>query len=424
MQLGSGSKPRKSVRRQLGLAVAALLGTQVASAEDTQIDSGVLLYSESGGRVSAVEGVVLLSRKFSNDQNMQARFVYDALTGASPNGAIASSQIQTFTRPSGAGNYQVQPGETPLDDTFRDTRFAGSLTYDRPWFSDSKIAMGLQGSGEHDYVSVGGNLGVSRDLNKKNSTISLGLSAARDEISPEGGVPIPFAETVEMGQDQPRDGSSDTKWVVDAVLGMTQVIDRTSLARINYSLTSSSGYHTDPYKIMSVVAPNTGDPLRYLYENRPDSRQKHSLFSQYRKRVKKTTLDVSYRFLWDTWGVTSHTGELRYRIPVSSNYDVEPHIRYYHQSSADFHRLFLVDGEALPVEMSADPRLGNMDAWTVGGKVGGFSIRGNEIAVTLEYYHQFLSSDDEAAAFGNLRTLDLAEDMNAFMLRISHGWPD
>ena len=55
-------------------------------------------------------------------------------------------------------------------------------------------------------------------------------------------------------------GGSDSKDVLDLLLGVTQVLWRVDILRVNYSYSDSSGYLTDPYKILSVVDPVTGDP--------------------------------------------------------------------------------------------------------------------------------------------------------------------
>jgi len=51
----------------------------------------------------------------------------DTLTGASATGAVAQPNAQTFSRPSGDGQYTTSPNELPLDDTFRDTRVTKSV---------------------------------------------------------------------------------------------------------------------------------------------------------------------------------------------------------------------------------------------------------------------------------------------------------
>ena len=440
MQLSPRKNPT-SLRTGLALAAASLLGPKAASAviEDVEVGSGVLVYTEPG-RVSALEAVALVTRNFWDKHKLSLRVVYDTLTGASPNGAVASRSPQTFTRPSGSGSYTVNANETPLDDTFKDTRFAGSLTYDRPFLSAGRWNVGLQGSSEHDYLSIGASTGITREFDRKNTTISLGVSGSRDEISPEGGVPTAFAEMgaatghheddFTRGDDGEYDenrgeGSGDTKSVVDGVVGLTQVVNRTTLIRFNYSISNSSGYLNDPYKFVSVLYgpddPSAGDPITYLYEKRPDSHTKHSIYAQAKKRIASTTMDISYRFLWDDWGITSHTAELKHRVPIGETVYFEPHVRLYEQTAADFYRTYLLSGEALPAEASADPRLGPMTAITVGNRVGGFHVGEQEFAVTLEYYRQFLKDGDQPA-FGSLEGLDLSEDMGAFMFRISHGW--
>ncbi|MCA9758187.1 MAG: DUF3570 domain-containing protein, partial [Candidatus Eisenbacteria bacterium] len=248
MQLSPRKNPT-SLRTGLALAAASLLGPKAASAaiEDVEVGSGVLVYTEPG-RVSALEAVALVTRNFWDKHKLSLRVVYDTLTGASPNGAVASRSPQTFTRPSGSGSYTVNANETPLDDTFKDTRFAGSLTYDRPFLSAGRWNVGLQGSSEHDYLSIGASTGITREFDRKNTTISLGVSGSRDEISPEGGVPTAFAEMgaatghheddFTRGDDGEYDenrgeGSGDTKSVVDGVIGLTQVVNRTTLIRFN-----------------------------------------------------------------------------------------------------------------------------------------------------------------------------------------------
>ena len=82
---------------------------------------------------------------------------------------------------------------------------------------------------------------------------------------------------------------------MDLLLGLTQVLGRHTVMRVNYSYSDSSGYLTDPYKILSVVDPVTGDLVGrtpapgesgptgvYRFESRPDSRRKQGLYAELR----------------------------------------------------------------------------------------------------------------------------------------------
>ena len=65
---------------------------------------------------------------------------------------------------------------------------------------------------------------------------------------------------LDVGDDSSKAGR-DSKDVLDLLLGFTQVIGPTTVLRVNYSYSDSSGYLNDPYKILSVVDPLTGDTL-------------------------------------------------------------------------------------------------------------------------------------------------------------------
>ena len=87
------------------------------------VDTAILFYSETD-RVTAIEPVVSATRVYGEDRAWNVKLVVDSLTGASPTGAVPSSAPQTYTRPSGNGNYTIGANEQVLDDTFLDTRVA------------------------------------------------------------------------------------------------------------------------------------------------------------------------------------------------------------------------------------------------------------------------------------------------------------
>lgn len=442
MQLRRRSDPGKARHVQAGLtaATAALLGGSATAADSpVDVESAVLFYSEPE-RVTAVEAVVEALKTFRDERTLRLKLVFDALTGASANGATPSSSVQTFTRPSGQGSYSAAAGETPLDDTFRDTRVAASLGYSLPLGRLNRVNLGLYGSTEHDYRSLGASAGISRDFNRRNTTLSASVSFSTDTVSPEGGVPVAFssmgAATGEHDDDRAlalargdddgehHGGGTESKRVYDGVLGLTQVLTRTTLARVNVAVSRSAGYTTDPYKLLSVVgAPGTADagaPLDYLFERRPDVRTKRSIFGELRQRLGEDTADLSYRYLWDDWGITSHTWELRYRRPLGSRHYLQPHVRWYRQSEASFFRRFLVDGSPLPDHASADYRLGSLDALTLGLGVGHLLPGDQFLKLTVEYYRQY-AGRGPPEGFGALEGLDLYPDVGAFMARIGYG---
>lgn len=416
-------------KNRIGAALAsascALLGVQQASAAETdelgwKIDAALLYYTEQD-RVQATEPTIKAQKTFANEQKLNLNLVVDTLTGASPNGAAPTDVVQTFTRPSGVGSYTVPAGDIPLDDTFHDTRVQIGAGWEAPINRLTRYNIGANFSNEYDYTSLSVNGGLSRDFNKKNTTLSIGMAYAADSLSPEGGIPTPLASMAAPGAVQPRDGNDDTKDVVDVVIGLTQVITPRLLMQFNIGLSESSGYLNDPFKIVSIVDAN-GRPLDYIYENRPDSRSKQTLFwsSKYHLPM-GDTLDVSYRFMTDDWGIDSHTLDFHYRWNITDTVYLQPHLRWYQQSAADFYRHSLAASEPLPHEVSADYRLAEFDATTLGLKFGYLLGENKEFSARLESYQQ-RGDSSPSDAIGVQKNYDMFPDLDALIFQVGYSF--
>jgi hypothetical protein len=420
---------QKKISLALASASCALLGVGSIHAETQEdpstweVSTEVLFYSEPD-RIQAIEPVVQVKKWLDTDETLTFRLTLDSLTGASATGAIPTDTVQTFTTPSGNSSYLIQPNTTPLDPTFKDTRIAFNAAWQKPLDRLTTMTLGGNISNEYDYLSISANALFSRDFNQRNTTLSAGISYASDTISPVGNVPIPFGQMAPAGEPQPRGAESETKTTADLLLGVTQIISRNSLIQVNYSLSQSDGYHTDPYKILTVVDDATGRPEfasgtlpKVLFENRPDSRTKNSLFALYKHFFSGDIMDLSYRYFWDDWGLKSNTFDLSYRIRTSAKSYWQPHLRYYMQSEVDFYQYYLlksdVDAGNLPTNATADYRLGDMDAVTLGLKYGYESW-----SVAFEYYLQMMDEPDNK--FGELNNQELAPDVEAVMLRFNY----
>jgi hypothetical protein len=183
---------------------------------------------------------------------------------------------------------------------------------------------------------------------------------------------------------------------------------------------------TDPYKIVSVVDPVTGDMTPgpdagvglYLYENRPSTRTKQSLYGLVKHDFGGNVLDASYRFMTDDWGVDSHTAEIRFRWRFSADKFLEPHVRFYSQSAATFYHTVLFDGEPLPQFATADYRLADLSAVTLGLEFGTKTSLG-QFSARLEVYRQSAKPSPDALV-GSLRGLDLTPDLTAVIGQITY----
>jgi hypothetical protein len=423
-----------------GLLGAAAPKASMAAEPDRKwdLETGFLYYGESDDRVKDASLTALAIRDFGDERKLSLGLTVDTLTGASPSGAITSDTPQTFTSPSGRGTYTTPAGEIPLDSSFHDTRIALDAAWSQPFARLYTFNAGLGLSSEFDYQHLGLNAGLTRDFNQRNTTVNFAVAYGQDKVKPVGNVPIPFAQmsdAVEEDDDTSlpgRGADSEDKDVLDLLVGVTQVLGRHTLLRLNYSYSDSSGYLTDPYKILTVVDPFTGDPVSrtpppgvegptgiYLFEHRPDSRTRQGLYAELRHDFSGKVLQLGYRYSTDDWEIDSHTLEARFRVPFGASNYLEPHLRYYTQSAASFYRYSLTDGTPLPEFASADARLADLDTWTLGLKYGHQTTRGNEWNTRLEIYRQTGNLPSQQL-IGNQRSNAQMPDFDAVILQFSY----
>ena len=430
-------KSKPSIRTALATATCTLLGTTTDDAKalgtDTpwEFDSALLLYSEED-RVSAFEPVFKARKELDDKEYLNLRIVVDVLTGSSASGAVPMPFAQTFTNPSGKGTYQASANETPLDDTFKDTRVSLSADWEKPVNTHLNAVYGAYISKEYDYLSLGGSATFSLDTEDRNRTYTGGVSAGFDIVDPVGGTPVAMTEAWDYPTTKATDGSSENKTVVDLLFGVTQIISRKSLLQANYTIGTNSGYLTDPYKILGVIDTNSlnaipdgeiiqGAGYSYRYENRPDSRLSQTVYVKYVRQLTEDVINFSYRYFWDDWGISSHTFDARYRFEIGGGHYLQPHVRYYTQSEADFYKPYLLDSEeASTKEASADYRLGELVTTTIGLLYGIEFSKTHEITFRAELMNQ--SVDDPGNKFGALLNQDLSTDLDAYILQLGYSF--
>jgi hypothetical protein len=143
------------------------------------------------------------------------------------------------------------------------------------------------------------------------------------------------------------------------------------------------------------------------------------LFGLIKRDFNGDVLESSYRYMTDDWGVDSHTVEVRYRWNVGTSRYLQPHVRFYQQTAADFYRTVLFDGAPVPAFATADHRLGEFDGLTVGVKYGQATARGGEWSARIEYYTQ-TGNAAPGSAVGALAGFDLYPDLSAVIAQFSY----
>ncbi len=398
----------KSIKNKLTVATCTLLSQQSGNAlaleNAWEIDNSFLYYSEADDRVSVAKFVASVGGDVSDRDRVNIQVVLDTMSGSTPSGAVIDSGGgSTVTGASGGGGTGVSDPNASALAKFDDTRLANSLTWthahDNNWSVDYNAAVSI----ENDYRSFSAAATVNKETTKKDYRFSLGLAGTHDEIFRVGAGSTPVPLTQIADNEFAGEGTRET---IDLIAGVTHIINRRTVGQFNLSYSTSTGYHSDPYKVFSVVDRSTDKPVANssYYERRPGDRQRISLTFKLNHQLYPSDdmLHASYRYYTDDWGVDSHTLDFNYRFNFDDTNYLEPRLRLYMQGKADFYQnQFYVDDAgasdptlSFPEFISADYRLDDMLSITPGIRYGREIGTNGHIRGRLEYMYQSFDNSD------------------------------
>ncbi len=444
-------KKKNSVRKQLALATSALfIGTQAYAPNtvaalgleipvvdtskankkinnQTNINNDFFeissLYYAENDRVKVNKMQTLIINQFGDNDLIKTNFIYDTMTGASPNGRKYNpntSGLVTLTTASGntfstEGSSANPAGATWLT-TFQDERLAGSIEWDHSITSILTSTLGTSTSTENDYTSYSATAKILLELNQKRTAFTVGSSFTQDTIRSIGGNPEglgiltcdndaaarSFAPTWLNCNASMNRFKSNNKSITDYFFGVTQVWNQRTLLQLNYSRGSQDGYLSDPYKQASVINTdfNAQREIAILHEKRPDVRNTQSVFFRLvNAPTDKLSANLSYRYFWDDWKIASHTLDSRFRFNLNENFYLQAHVRYNNQSSAFFFSPYIdVTGKTAeefsrPTFFSADHRLGSQVTTTTGIKLGRNLGDVGKVGLRIEQMRQWYTNN-------------------------------
>jgi hypothetical protein len=118
-------------------------------------------------------------------------------------------------------------------------------------------------------------------------------------------------------------------------------------------------------------------------------------------------------------GESRENPPLTYTWKYSENKYLEPRLRFYSQSEADFYRLYLVNGNPLPREASSDYRLAKFNGFTYGLKWGWDLPKGRAFLIRLEYYNS-IGDTGSTPLIGVQRGLTMYPDLKALITQVEY----
>ena len=418
MQLESS----QSIRTAILSATCAVLGAGAVQADGGKSETSLLVYSEND-RINARAIAYKWSKVQKNESIFGFGLTYDAMTGASPTGAAPSLYPQTVTGSSGSLRTEVPANTIPANDRFKERRLGLHANYSHPVTPLANLLASVNLSSERDYTSLGISGGIAQGFDQGRTVLEFHGGFSRDLSKPPGGNPYPLTVVIIAGEsnDEIPVQADQQKLVYDALFSLSRELGSRTIVRGSYALNYASGYLNDPYKVVSLVrspdSTDPGEPVSDIYEQRPATRMKHALFVQLKTDISGSILDLSARGFQDDWGVQSLTGDLYYRVKIGKTAAIEPHLRGYFQTAANFYKPFLIDGQPYDSYVSADSRLADFVSVTYGLTYSVAVSERSRLSVTGEAYRQMGDNNPEEA-FGNLRQLDLFPELKAIMLRV------
>ena len=330
-----------------------LLQLHPARGED-HLDYRFERYQEENGRIGVDTQAWLLEKKLTSWLTLKGQMVYDAISGATPNGAPPAALVRFPWDVQGPLSTSVPTAQ------MKDERWAGSV--DAMFsFGPHHITPQYSYSTEHDYVSRGVALNYALDLNEKNTTLQLGWSHNFDTVLPYHGTYIFLPQSKDQD---------------DVLVGITQLLGPKTVLTADFTFRNARGYLADPYRGVVFDDYPVADPP-YYNEIRPNYRQSYIGYlslTQYLTPL-HASVEGSYRFSRDTFGISAHTLDLQWRQKIGRRVVLSPLFRFYHQTAANFYGdqfpgdpgLYPVfDPTPIPTYYSADYRLSKIETFTFG----------------------------------------------------------
>jgi len=310
-------------------------------------------YREKDDRIHVQTHGLLFETTLKQDLlEVKGELVYDALSGATPNGAAPPAKY----------NYDFGFPVPILGDTNKTTVPLSHMEDERIAFSvETPVTLGQHRvspqfaySDESDYTSYGAALSYSIELNEKNTTPTVGWSHTWDSVRDDRG--------------QYQDKSTD-----DFLVGVNQLLGPKTVVGLNLTYGLANGYLNDPYRF--IVAANDpqldADNPAGRPEQRPDDRQKFIMRASITQFITpcNASMEGAYRYYQDTWDISAHTVELAWYQKIGKHVILSPNFRYYYQTAADFYYEMLPDSNNPPPYYSPDYRLSEMQTFTVGANL-------------------------------------------------------
>ncbi len=264
-----------------------------------------------------------------------------------------------------AASVDIVSTATPA---WHEVRQAGTLeTEYKP--HEFGVTIGGSLSSEPDYLSYGIGVAVSQDLDEKNTTLTAGYGYGYD-IS--GRHFTPFSVFSRIIQHNTLN------------LGVTQVINKSTVGSLTADVVLDNGDQSKPYRYIPLFSPGmaasvpNGASIAWVTANRlpekpleqlPLSRQRYAVTGRLGHRFDGSTIRLEERLYADSWLLVASTTDARWIVDLGRRFEIWPHVRFHAQSAVNFwQRAYTANGPlTVPELRTGDRELGPLRTITGGG---------------------------------------------------------
>lgn len=315
-------------------AINVRAGLEVGAYHD-DVGVGVLTPSVTGHVDNPLSGWAL-----------DARYLVDVVSAASPDIVSTASRRWSETRHAGNVGGRYQPGNVG-------------------------VALNATTSYTPDYLALGASAQVNEDLLAKTLTLVQGYGFGHDVIGRAGTSFSAFSRELDYHT---------------VTLGASRVVNPSLVVGVFGDLVVERGDQSKPYRYVPIFsaanaerigrgeAAETVARLRSQprpLEQLPLGRERGALTARLALRLPiAASLRLEERLYLDSWGLEASTTDARVIFDVGSRVMLWPHVRFHVQGGVDFwQRAYVGSAGDLPAWRTGDRELGPLASTAVGGGV-------------------------------------------------------
>lgn len=315
------------LNHKISIITASLLFSSTLMAED-YVRVNYMQYNESDSRISVQAPSIEVNKDLGVDYTLNAKLIADSVSGATPIYSDTTSGASAFKRGDNISINNIKKQNVDMTET----RTYAAFSLVKRLQNRDEITTAFSKSYESDYDSNTLSMDyLTYEDNTKNRSYNFGLSYQFNNILIKECSTYNYACDTTSGASKKESSTN-----IGTQLGITQIIDKTSLAKFSVYYNSEDGYLSNPY--YNVVRNNNGTTASVVAERRPDTRVSSGFNIKYIKALRRDfTSKLKYKFYSDDWDVTSHTIDLNNYYELNSKITLGFGLRYYTQSEAKFY---------------------------------------------------------------------------------------